>query len=102
MHHEAGHVAIAWLLATNISGATINGQGASYFGEDRISAPEETVDLAGQLAWLMPKLGESRDAVAADILMRCHDLVLVSLAGIEAERLCCGSALANSHDEARA
>ena len=55
-----------------------------------------------QLAWLMPKLGESRHAVAADILMRCHDLVLISLAGIEAERLCCGSALANSHDEARA
>src|SRR6202035_3378563 len=55
-----------------------------------------------QLAWLMPKLGEGRDAVAADILMRYHDLVLVSLAGIEAERLCCGSALANSHDEDRA
>ena len=66
VHHEAGHVAIAWLLATNISGATINGQGASCFGEDRISAPEETVDLAGPVgmadaeAWRKPRCRRRR------------------------------------------
>jgi hypothetical protein len=66
VHHEAGHVAIAWLLATNISGATINGQGASCFGEDRISATEETVDLAGPVgmadaeAWRRPRCRRRR------------------------------------------
>jgi hypothetical protein len=64
----------------------------------------ETTDLVAMLQRMMPKLGESRAAIATD-LMRCHDLVLVSLAGIEAELLVGGSALPNTeHDltEARA
>jgi hypothetical protein len=83
-HHEAGHITVAWLLAMNASGATINGQGATFFGEERISDPGKTLDLAAALARLMPPLGASRDDVAVDLL-RCVDITICSMAGIEAE-----------------
>lgn len=48
-----------------------------------------------------PPLGASRDDIAVDIL-RCIDITICSMAGVESERLCCGSALQNAHDEAEA
>jgi hypothetical protein len=56
----------------------------------------------GGTAWApTPPLGVSRDDIAVDIL-RCIDITICSMAGVESERLCCGSALHNTHDEAEA
>jgi hypothetical protein len=36
------------------------------------------------------------------LIRRCIDITICSMAGVESERLCCGSALQNTHDEAEA
>jgi hypothetical protein len=109
--HEAGHCVAACLLGMPPAGATIDEVGAyrglTWFDDDadpRADPPAGTVAIVAELQPLMPKLGRNRDAVAAD-LMRCADHVIVSLAGIEAERLITGAAMASTgHDlqEARA
>jgi hypothetical protein len=87
------------------AGATIDSVGG-YAGltwfTDSVTAgadaPVDTVQLVDTLQSLMPRLGESRDAVAVD-LMRCADLVIISLAGIEAEHLVIGDVMAGTaHD----
>jgi hypothetical protein len=81
-----------------LEGATIEGNGCTYFGERRISPSIETVDLAEQLSRLMPALGASRDDVAVDIL-HCIDNIICLMAGVACERLICGKALPGSdHD----
>jgi hypothetical protein len=109
--HEAGHCVAACLLGMPPAGATIDEVGAyrglTWFDDDadpRADPPAGTVAIVAELQPLMPKLGRNRDAVAAD-LMRCADHVIVSVAGIEAERLIIGTTLPNTgHDieEARA
>jgi hypothetical protein len=96
--HESGHTCVGWLLHLGVTGATIEGQGATFFGERRISPTIETVDLATQLQRLMPPLGASRDDVAVDV-MHCVDNIICLMAGVVAERLVFGRALPGSqHD----
>jgi hypothetical protein len=107
--HEAGHCTVARLVGLSVAGVSVDDidghhGGALVDDANRASAPAETTDLVATLQGLMPKLGENRDSVAVDLL-RCHDLVLVSLAGAEAELLFGGPLLPNTaHDliEARA
>jgi hypothetical protein len=99
---EAGHCIAAVLVGLPVVSVTVENVGGfaglTSFGDGRADVAGDTTDLCTALARLMPRLGESRDAVAAD-LTRCADIVVISLAGIEAERLIIGTTLPNTgHD----
>jgi hypothetical protein len=101
--HEAGHAVVGHLLNMAPLGATINfcngHHGRVWFDqEDHADVAGEAAGLCDALAHLMPKLGESRDAVAVDLL-HLADIVVMSLAGREAEKLVFGTAMVGtSHD----
>jgi hypothetical protein len=107
--HEAGHCAAAVLLGSRVEGSTIDyviDGGRGHHGLTWSTADTGTersvADICGELAPLLPGIGDDRADIAAELLQAHHQVVAL-LAGIEAERLLIGHVLPNTgHDETEA